>query len=312
MILPQILPQTGGWGGMGATLRSHANHPKCGHARWLSKANHMPPSLNRSIADSIDAPVEALRWIDEVFADLAALGSSPRLIARWLADAGIGTRHAVLDLGCGKGAVAVEVAARLACRVVGVDAFKPFVQSAATLAAARNVSHLCQFQKADARRYPIAARHGPTPRFDAVLMVGLFDLEDAAAVLRPLVRPGGLYLIDDCVSPGRSPPTDDAPLTRSEARLLLEERGDRIERETMWTPSQVLRVESVLADQIARRVRAIIRREPAARVPLTEFLKRQRASASDLVGAVRPAMWLVRKRGSGSGRPANATRKRAV
>lgn len=257
----------------------------------------MPPSLIRSVADSIDAPVAAMPWIAEVFQGLSALGSRPRLVARWLADIGLGPRHTVADLGCGKGAVAVEVASRIGCRVTGIDAFAPFIDAARRLSERRGVDDRCRFMVADVRR-PIPRR----ARFDLAMMIGLFDLEEGISLLRPLVRPGGWYLIDDCVSMGRAPIADDAPLTRSEARLLIQESGDRVEREMVWTPAQVRRTEARLFDEMNRRARAIGRREPAARGPLRALLARQRREAADLAGAIRPAMWLVRKR-SGTGRP---------
>lgn len=240
----------------------------------------------------------ALPWIAEVFGGLSALGCSPRQIAGWLGRAGVGAGDRVLDVGCGKGAAAVEVAARLGCRVVGVDAFGPFVESARELAARRGVAGLCRFEQGDARavREVVGGR-----RFEVAMMVGLFELEEAAEVLRPRVRAGGVYLIDDCVSPGRVAPSEDAPLTRGEARMLLEERGDRVERETVWSAERVRRVEAGLSAEIRKRARVVWRREARARGPLEELLRRQRASAGDLVGVARPAMWLVRRRGSGLG-----------
>ena len=249
------------------------------------------PSLRQSIADSIDAPPEALPYIPEVFADLASLGSSPRQVTTWLAALNLGPRHRVLDLACGKGAVSVALARRFACRVTAVDAFPPFIEAATALAARQRVAHLCQFHIADVRK-PL-----PKPqRFDAALMLGLFDLETAAAILRPQVRPGGHYLLDDAISLDPHPAADDAPLTRAEARFLLEETGDRVVRELVFTPARVRQIESRLFAAMQRRITAITRRDPSARKPLAELLRRQRAAAADLVGPVRPALWLVRKR----------------
>jgi SAM-dependent methyltransferase len=269
-------------------------------------------SLRPSIADSLDAPPAALPYLPEVLADLTALGSSPRTIARWLRDAGLSRRSTVLDLGCGKGAITVELAATIGCRVIGVDAFPPFIDAATALAARRGIADRCRFAVADARRVPwsrlgeteprTASARPLAPPFDAALMIGLFDLEEAAAILRPLVRPGGLYLIDDAVSIG-PPATPDAPLTRAEARQLLEEHGDRVIREMVHTPSRVRQTEQRLFAAMQRRATAIARRDPAARKPLQEFLRRQRAEAAALAGPVRPAMWLVRKRGARRTRP---------
>ncbi|MEZ6232558.1 MAG: class I SAM-dependent methyltransferase [Phycisphaerales bacterium] len=257
-------------------------------------------SLRRSVAASIDAPVAALPWTGEVFADLGSLGSSPRRVAGWLVAAGIGAGSRVLDLGCGKGAVAVEVAARCGCEVVGVDGFGAFVESAREAAARRGVADLCRFEVGDAR--DVGARWGGGRRktFDAAMMIALFAMEEASAILRRVVRAGGVSVIDDCVSAGAAA-SEDAPYTREEARLVLEEHGDRVEREHVWTPSEVRRAEGTLQRRIARRVEEVSAREARSRGPLGELMRRQTAAAAELERDVRPAMWLVR-RGSGGGR----------
>src|SRR5690606_4579014 len=111
----------------------------------------------------------------------------------------------ILDLACGKGAVAVRAAATIGCRVVGVDGCEPFIDSARALARRRGVSRRCRFELADVRTW-----RDPRP-FHAAMMIGLFPLGRAARLLRAHVRPGGAYLIDDCIAgvgfEGRGVPT---------------------------------------------------------------------------------------------------------
>lgn len=249
----------------------------------------MPTPLERSVAASIDAPVGALRWVPRLFDGLWALGSSPRAIANWLGDAGIGPGHHVLDLACGKGAVSVELARRLGCRTRGIDAFEPFLRDARSLAAARGVERLCRFEHGDVRAFR------PPRRAAAAIMVGLLPIDEACPLLRGHVPPGGLYLVDDCVSVGPGPIAPDAPYTRAEARALIEDLGDRVIRQRVWTTAQSASAELRIFEHLERGVRRIARAEPAARGPLSELLARQRAAAAELSGTLRPAMWLVRR-----------------
>lgn len=265
--------------------------------------------LRASVAASIDAPASALPWISEAFADMQSLGSAPGRIAGWLAAAGVTARSTVLDVGCGKGAVAIEVARRIGCRVVGIDGFDPFIEAARARADRLGVAERCRFEVGDARASRASRQAWARAKYDAAMMVGLFPLDEAAAVLRPLVRRGGLYLIDDCIDTQPDMSADaplDAPLSRGEARAFLEQGGDQILREHVPTPSQVRRTEASLLGRMQRRIDAICRCEPAARGPLRELLRRQRSSAGQLAGRYRPAMWLVRRGGSWPSRAARS------
>lgn len=120
-------------------------------------------ALQRAVAASVDAPARLAPVLGDLFAGVPALGSEPRAIARLLRQSGATHRWRVLDLGCGKGAVAVEVARRIGCRVLGVDAHRPFVESARALACRRGVGDRCRFLVGDARRARPGVR-GPRAR----------------------------------------------------------------------------------------------------------------------------------------------------
>lgn len=251
------------------------------------------PSSTRLLADvarSVDAPPRLAPVLDELFRDLGALGSMPRRIAGMLARAGIRPRHRVIDLGCGKGAVAVAAAARLGCRITGIDAFPPFVHAATDLARARSVAHLCRFRTGDVRR--------AAGRFDAGLMIGLFPLAAAADVLRPRVRRGGIYLIDDVFLDPRHPAARryaGIP-TRPESRAILEHTGDRVREVIVPRRAEIARLNAGLLSLLDRRARALMRTHPQLRPDLSEFLRRQRSANRDLTGPLRPAIWMVERR----------------
>src|SRR5262249_22627788 len=141
----------------------------------------------------------------------------------------------VIDVGCGKGAVAVALARRTGCRVLGVDACEPFISAARALAQRRGVDRRCEFRVGDLHRLP-----RPRRRFDAALMIGVRPLEEAATILRPLIRPGGVYVIDDVVrvTPQRLPAGIHA-LDRAHARAMLTAPGDELIAEHLPTPSRI-------------------------------------------------------------------------
>ncbi|MBI5115016.1 hypothetical protein HZA56_00920 [Candidatus Poribacteria bacterium] len=82
----------------------------------------MNEHTQQQIADSLETTPELLHFMPELLADIWELGGSPGIVVNMLRPFKLPARKAkVLDLGCGKGAVAVTLAKELGFRVFGVD-----------------------------------------------------------------------------------------------------------------------------------------------------------------------------------------------
>mgnify|MGYP001374620366 CR=1 FL=1 len=239
----------------------------------------------RLAARSLDLPARGAGLLEEFFRPLDALGSEPGLMARWLAGVGIREDSRVLDLGCGKGAVAIGVARATGCFVTGVDAFEPFVWSCRGLAAVRGVGSRCDF------RVGLAERFRAEP-FDAVVLLNLFPFERAVPIARRRTRPGGFYLIDDAVAIG----TEQSPFpTARDVGEAIAAAGDRVERCKIWTKAEVRERERRNYALLRSNARALMKATPKNRALLTECLARMKAGIADLSSEIRPACWLVRR-----------------
>ena len=243
-----------------------------------------------SIPHSLNAPDRALPILAEFFAPLSALGCAPRRIVGWLRESGLTRRHTLLDLGCGKGAVAIAAARAIGCRAVGVDAFEPFLASARTAAARSRVETLCDFRRGDVHRVGASVKS----RFDAVVLLNVLPLEEALPIVRRWAKPGGVYIIDDAVRVAPSDAYADAP-TLDEAAAQIERRGDRIERVHVEPRSEILRRERTLYRKLERHARELIRATPRRAGVIRECLAWQREAMGELTGPIRPACWLVRR-----------------
>ena len=247
-----------------------------------------------SIPHSLNAPDRALPILAAFFEPLTALGCAPRRVVRWLREAGVSRRQVLLDLGCGKGAVSVAAARGIGCRVVGVDAFEPFLEAAREGARRGGVEGLCEFRRGDVKRVGACVKG----RFDAVVLLNVLPIDHALPLARRWTKAGGVYVIDDAVRVAESDAYADAP-TLEEAAALIERRagggGDRIERVHVETRAEILRRERTLYRRLERHARELIKAMPRRAGVIRECLAWQREAMGELAGPIRPACWLVRR-----------------
>jgi SAM-dependent methyltransferase len=153
-------------------------------------------SEDEMVAYALEAPTALLRYLPELLADLEELGGDAEAIAGVLDDLNPTLSTTVVDLGCGKGAVAVKVAENLNLKVFGIDLFEPFVESCKELAESRGVSELCHFIHGD-----ILKLAGKLKPFDIAIYAALGDvlgaLDQTVSVIRMYVKAGGYIVIND-------------------------------------------------------------------------------------------------------------------
>lgn len=118
----------------------------------------------------------------------------------------IGPSHAVLDIGCGVGTTAMEVARRTGAHVVAADISPVMLERAGRDVAAAGLEHLVRVEAADICELPY-----PDGTFDRVVAeaVTMFvDRPRAAAELTRVCREGGRVLATEFF--WRAPPTEEA------------------------------------------------------------------------------------------------------
>ncbi|MEA1897026.1 MAG: class I SAM-dependent methyltransferase [Bacteroidota bacterium] len=157
----------------------------------------MNDNTRQSVANSLEAENRLLPHMPWLLQDLWAMGSSVDQILDLLSTLPLASDTVrVLDLGCGKGAVSVQIAENFGFKVVGVDAMPEFVKYASEKSSECQVSDLCTFIEQDILTY-IIDKHN----FDIVILASLGDIfgsnKNTINKLRTQVRPGGYIIIDD-------------------------------------------------------------------------------------------------------------------
>ena len=104
----------------------------------------MNDDSQKSVADSLETEINLLPYMPYLLQDLWAMGCSADQILGLISNLNLPANSInVLDLGCGKGALSVQIAAKFGFKVTGVDAMPEFLKTAEEKADDYKVTSLC-------------------------------------------------------------------------------------------------------------------------------------------------------------------------
>jgi len=253
-------------------------------------------SAEEMIAYALEMDVSLLPYAAELLADFEELGSDAELIVDVIRRLNLPVSARVVDLGSGKGAVALEIARETGCETVGVELFEPFVISARALADAAGVAGQCRFVHGDVLK--MAEQVG---EFDVAVYAALGDvlgpLETTVDVVRRYVRPGGYLVISDAfVSESGSTEFDgfENYARLEETRRRLTTHGDELIHEVIEGADD--EEDSQEANFIATRASALARSNPRDAQALLAFAKDQEDQYAYMEDNLVGAIWVLKRR----------------
>lgn len=253
----------------------------------------------------MDAPAELLPVLPALVAeleDLGARGDDVIGILEALPNHALGKDSRVLDLGCGKGAAALAIAAERGAQVLGVDGIDDFIEHARGRAEQLGLSSRCQFEVGDVRAY-VEDSHD----HDLVIMLALGetlgDMPTTIARLRGCVAPGGHMLIDGAYLGDESDGSDgsdesgmmDAYPSHEEARAELSSWGDVIVAERVVDGADLEAHYRGVTDTISQHARRLAAAHPGLAESILAFADRQRDAIETLGSPVVGCLWLLRR-----------------
>jgi cyclopropane fatty-acyl-phospholipid synthase-like methyltransferase len=259
----------------------------------------MNDKQQQDLCEALEASPDLLPFMPELLADMWVLGSSPEIIVDFLRPLGLllgETR--VLDLGCGKGAVAITIARELGFRVHGVDLMAPFIDEANRRAIEQNVADLCHFEVAD-----LHDEIKKAGEFDVLIYASVGGLlgtpRECIAQLRQVVRSGGYIIIDDGFLTGTVPIERQGYenyVSHEETLRQLTSHGDTLLRETI-IPSEEVRAQNRKYFELIRsRADRLMKQKPEAAPVISAYLARQEEECEIIETAVKVAVWLLQKK----------------
>ena len=255
----------------------------------------MQSEMEKSILESLEMEEELFPYIPELLQDLWALGSMPEYIIQQLRPY-ISGNSKILDLGCGKGAVAVLLAKAYGCHVTGVDASSTFLEVAHEKAKEYQVKEHCTFIEADIRNYVILRK-----QFDVVIYSSLGavlgNFKEIVSALRNMVRDDGLMIIDDgYLKNAQALERDGYHHYRShkETLNLLTSFGDRLIEEKI-TEQETAEINEDYMEKIRKRANTIVRKNPETEQSINAYILRQEEECQVLDEKITGATWLLQK-----------------
>ncbi len=258
----------------------------------------MDKRQNRELAEAFNATPELLPFIPELLSDLWALGCSLEVIVDLLRPLDLPAETTrLLDLGCGKGAVALTLAREFGLQALGVDFFEPFIKDAIECAEEMGVASRCRFVCEDIRDTLLKAND-----FDVVIyasvgrVLGKFD--ECVVKLSGCVHPGGYLLIDAVflADPDKvESPWYEHCATHQETLRQLTAHGDALLREVLVPAEDVKALNRKYTELIRSRAEKLAELHPEAADSLFWYVEKQERESEIMDSTVTSAVWLLQR-----------------
>lgn len=165
----------------------------------------MTKTLLDEVSLTMEAPECLLPHLPYLLQDLPSLSGGEDEVVEVLREVNFPFGGTVLDLGCGRGDISIQVARAFDAEVTGVDGHPPFIEIARQSVKEAGLEQRCRFLATDLRK-----SLAKPARFDAVLMIAVPVLGDpakAVGMLRTIVRDGGWIIIGDGFLEDGAPPS---------------------------------------------------------------------------------------------------------
>lgn len=252
------------------------------------------PDLEHSILTSLDGTDPRLfPYLSELLQDLDDLGANPSLVDELLSRVpALPATLRVLDLGCGKGSVALYLLARHPWSALGLDGMPDFVARARERASAMGCADRARFEVADIRTWEGEGA------FHLIVMgaVGpvLGDTEATLRHLDPWLEPGGLVVLDEVFLPeGHRCRNPAYARTRGELMADVQEAGFRVLGEQQEQADRAFDEHQAMFEAIRTRAESLARRHPEHRALFEAYVACQARAFEVLEQEVVDVTWLL-------------------
>jgi ubiquinone/menaquinone biosynthesis C-methylase UbiE len=260
----------------------------------------MDQKTEEKLAQSLtgNSTTEIIPYLPYLLQDLWELGAIPGDIIQLIAFHKINTKDLkVLDLGCGKGAVSIELAKAFGFTVKGIDLLPEFIEYARQKAEEMKVSSLCEFVTGDMNLAVETEKN-----YDMVILGSVGSVLggplETLLRLKKVIKPEGGYII-----------LDDAYIREPENDPVLKSGGDYYSYAhwlEAFDQAGLLLIEEKTADEaelaqinesnnlaIIKRARELKTKYPDKAQLFDDYIKDQQDECDDLTENITSATWVL-------------------
>ncbi|MCL2289483.1 MAG: methyltransferase domain-containing protein [Bacteroidetes bacterium] len=201
-------------------------------------------TLEESIAAAMDAQQDTaiVPYLPYILQDFWELGTPPEIVIHLIqkhciVETGRAPSLQVLDLGCGKGAVSIKLAATLQCNCYGIDAIPEFIEVSKEKAKAYGVDTLCRFEVGDIRE-----KIEELDKFDVIILGATGPIYDdyytSLTAISKHLTDEGIIIIEEAYIDDASTFQHPPILPRKELLKQFEQAGMELIDETVGEYSE--------------------------------------------------------------------------
>lgn len=183
-------------------------------------------TIEESILTAMDCTDrEILPYLPYILQDFWEIGSDPNVMIQLIRKHISNTNNLkVLDLGCGKGVVSINIAKQMNCECYGIDAIPEFISFSISKADEYRVGGLCTFQVGDIRE-----KVKTLGKYDVIILgaIGqvLGNYFDTLTILNNNLKEGGILIIDDGYIEDESSFKHEHVFSKSELKRQIADAG---------------------------------------------------------------------------------------
>lgn len=245
-------------------------------------------TIEESIATAMDfnEDVTIIPFLPYILQDFWELGTPPEIVIHFIQKycKNYSTLH-VLDLGCGKGAVSVKLAAALKCSCYGIDGIPEFIATSKEKAREYGVETLCKFEVGDIRE-----KIKVLDKYDVIILGAIGqvfgDYYVTLSTLSKHLTPEGIIIIDDAYIDDSSTFQHPALLQHSELLKQIGQAEMKLIDENIGGPSDSAKQ----FENIQRRCKELIAKYPDKASLFEKYIQTQAdeydALDNEIVGSV--------------------------
>jgi len=245
--------------------------------------------------DSLDLDdSEIIPFIPEILKDLWELGSMPNYII-YLVEKHIppSKLKRVIDLGCGKGAVLVQLREKMKFEGTGIDLMPDFIEDAKNYATQRAYSKDLKFEVGDIKK--LTEKHN---NFDLAIYGHDSDIfgniTQSLLELEKCMSNQSWTIIEAIYSTNSKNNPDDLP-NKTEFVQQLKESELEIVEQVLWNKTRLKQVNQENTLLIGRQIKKLIKEYPDKKSVFTNYLENQIEECEQLENDVNCLTILLKK-----------------